>query len=278
MKTKSDKITWAIDEYILESISCIGDLPEAVESSGHNLFRTKYVPLSDEQNYPDYDPEVPVLLYGTIGYISRCKIPFMPGAYAFGNETDANIVMSSILYEYMLNSNYIMMPFGQVAKRHKFIFDLFGDNIFIRPNSGKKSFTGTTFNSYNFDHELYSIKELQHVTDEEICLIAPAFPLKAEYRLVVADHEIIGYSQYRRDDVLDVRCDISNDALKLAEKIARMSKQPDLIYTLDIAELPDGKCRVIELNSFNSSGLYAIDRERVVAGINKAVLKDFNGM
>jgi len=270
-------VLWAIDEYILDSHTCIGDLPAAVKDLGHDVFLTKYVPLSDEQNYPEYDPNVPVLLYGTIGYISRCKIPFIPGTFAFGNETNANVVMSSPFFKYMLNDNYIMIPFGQVLERNKFIFDLFGDNIFIRPNSGKKSFTGTTFNSYNFEHELYSIKELQHVSEEEICLIAPAVSLKAEYRLVVADRNIVGHSQYRRDDVLDVRRDISTSALAFAERVVKENHQPDLIYTLDIAEMPNGDCRIIELNSFNSSGLYAIDRERVVKGVSDVVLKEFNG-
>lgn len=273
-----NKVTWVVDEYMFETRSQLGDLPQAILDAGHDLYRAKYIPLSEDQDYPNLNTiSTPVILYGTIGYISRCKIPFFPGTYAFGSETNCNVYTTSPFGDYLLNRDFILLPFGVLRQRISFLRDLFGDAIFIRPNTGKKAFAGTAFHLDDADVELRTIEELQHTTAEEICLIAKAQDLKAEYRFVVGNHEVIDYSQYRRDNVLDIRRDASVEAMNFAEMIAGLKYQPDLIYTLDIAELPSGECRIIEINSFNSSGLYACDKNVIARRVSEIVLADFNG-
>lgn len=274
------KVVWAVDTLILESPTAIGDITEAIKKCDRaELFETKYIPLSNDQKYPvDVAFNQPVILYGTIGYVSKCRSLFYPRTYADGDTTNCNIWMTSNLQPFLLNRDYFMMPFGEVKRKLDFIFKTFGDGIFIRPNTGKKAFAGTTFNSYNGDHELYSIQELESVTDEILCVIAPAKKLKAEYRFLVGNGDVIDYSQYRRDDILDVRHDTTEEALNFAKSIAGLrSGQPDLIYTLDVAELINGDHAIIEINCFNCSGLYAMDRNIVVEQVTDIVLKDYYG-
>lgn len=278
--TEEVKVVWAVDTIILESPTATGDLIKAINNcSRAELFETKYMPLSNVQNYPTDKAMInPVILYGTIGYVNKCRDLFYPRTYAGGDETNCNVFMTSNLRPFLLNQEYMMLPFGEVQRNLDFVFKTFGDAIFIRPNTGKKAFAGTTFNSYNGVHELYCIEELEHVTPEVICVVAPAKHIKAEYRFLIGNGAVLDYSQYRRDNILDVRHDVTEKALHFAKTIAGMrSGQPDLIYTLDVAELISGDHAIIEINCFNCSGLYAMDRNIVVDKVTDIVLKDYYG-
>lgn len=277
----TNKVLWAVDTLLTENRNTVTDISKAIQNCPDALlFETKYIPLSDEQNYPFVNTIAqPVILYGSIGYVNKCKEPFYPGVYAFDYRTDFHGYMTSPLEPYMLNQKFFMLPFGSILNQIEFIFDTFGEYVFIRPNSGKKSFAGTTFNAWNYELELRTIRELQHVTDDEMCVIAPCQPIKAEYRIIIGNRKVIGYSQYRRDDILDIRRDVPEDGLAFANMIANLPYQPDLIYTLDIAEMSNaiGLYKIIELNAFNCSGLYAIDTNVLVREVTDIVLKDFNG-
>jgi hypothetical protein len=277
----TNKVLWAVDTILTENRNSLANISESVRNCDKaELFETKYIPLSDEQKYPNINPiAVPVILYGSIGYVNKCKEPFYPGVYAFDYRTDFQGYMTSPFEPYMLNQKFFMLPFGSILNQIEFIFETFGEYIFIRPNSGKKSFAGTTFNAWNYELELKTIKELQHVTDDEMCVLAPCQPILAEYRIIIGNRKVIGYSQYRRNDILDIRRDIPESGLTFAKFIANLPYQPDLIYTLDIAEMSNaiGLYKIIELNTFNCSGLYAIDTDVLVREVTDIVLKDFNG-
>lgn len=269
-------MNWIVDTYILESRSTIGDLLSAIRDSGSNLHTTKYVPFADEQDYgPKEFVNGPTILYGTVGYVRKCKIPFMPGALGVGEEMNCNHYYANLPAEDMLNQPFIMMPFAQVKHWINDLLYTFDGKFFLRPNAGSKTFTGMVITKDNHEHELSATQQITSVSPETICLLSKVQSLKGEFRFVVGGGEVIDGSEYRWDDVLDIRRDYPEECKALAEKIAKHSWQPDIVYCVDVALTENNGPKVIELNSFSSAGLYACDKRLVVDRVNEIVIKEY---
>lgn len=275
------KVNWLVDGYLLDSASNVGDLVQAIKDSGHNLHLTKYIPLGEsyDQDYgPDHWLNEPTILYGQIGYIKKCNKPFIPGAYGFNNNTDCNVYYTKIPSEWMLNADFFMLPFGIIKNNIQRIFSMVDDNkFFLRPNSGRKTFAGLVINDSNYEHEFNSSQQITSVTDETICVVAPVKKLQGEFRFAVIGGEVIDGSEYRWDNILDIRRDYPQECWELANKMAKHSWIPDAGFTVDVALTENGP-KIIELNSLASSGLYAIDRNIFVEKVSEYALKEFNGL
>lgn len=164
--------------------------------------------------------------------------------------------------KFMLNSDFIMMPWGSLLQNKEVIFRAFDtEKFFIRPNSGRKIFTGTTIGRKWFDKELKIIESLPNssISNTDLVLISSTKDIVSEYRLAVCsdpdlnnDHHILGSAKYSGEDQPYIE-DIADYFLK------RVDYRPNLLYTMDLAILKDGSSRVVELNSFHSAGLYGMD-------------------
>ena len=65
---------------------------------------------------------------------------------------------------------------------------------------------------------------------------------------------------------------------ELAKHVAEMEWQPDRVYVLDLAYFKDkDEPKIIELNAFSSSGLYACDTYKIVEAVSIAALKEQSG-
>ena len=274
------KVNWVVDANILDSRSTVGDLAQAIRDAGHNLNLAKYIPFanSEEQDFgpQEWDHE-PTILYGSHGYLKKCKRPFNPGAYGLNGNMMCNVYYSYIPEEWMLNGQFIMLPFSHVVKNFEAILNMFyDDKVFLRPNSGFKTFAGLVLTHENYRDELSASQQLTSVMPETICMVAEAKPLKAEFRFLVVDGEVVDGSEYRWDNVLDIRHDYDADCHKLAQQMAAHSWQPDSIYTCDVA-LTEHVPKIVELNSFACAGLYALDKNIVVNRVSEFAYKDFHG-
>lgn len=170
-----------------------------------------------------------------------------------------------------------MLPMMEILRKREQIFNQFGidDTIFIRPNSGAKTFTGQTVHLEFLDKEFqlfenYAGKSLDRI----IAVISSPKVIDREWRCVASKGKIIAYSQYRSKNNLDIKRGISYNALKLAIKIAEEKWQPDKVYTIDICE-SNGKCSMLEINSFSCSGLYDSDMKKVVKEVSKIAVDEW---
>jgi hypothetical protein len=271
------KVNWVIDEYILESRSTVGDLCQAVLDSGAGLHRTKYVPFADDQDYGHFTEKECVVLYGTHGFLKKCKTPFIPGAFGVNPNTSCNVYYSYIPVEMMLNSHYFYLPWSHIRDYTTNVFGLVGKTeFFVRPISGYKTFAGFVVDWKDYEFELKSSQQLSSVTSETICLVAPVKKLLGEFRFIIGDGEVIDGSEYRWDEKLDIRHDWPKECWKVADTVAKLPWQLDRVYTCDVALTGDGP-RVVELNSFACAGLYATDKNLVVNRINEIAMKEFKG-
>lgn len=271
-------INWVLDAYILDSRSLMGDLPQAIIDSGANFYETKYVPFADEQDYGPADwVKEPTILYGTHGYLKRCKIPFVPGGYGLSESMHCNHYYSRIPSDWLLNSQFVMTTFADLQNNPSKYFDLFfTSKLFIRPNNGFKTFAGMIITRDNVDFELNSSMQLTSVMPETIILVAPCQKIDGEFRFIIGDKHVIDGSEYRWNSVLDIRHDWPQDCWDLAEKMAQHTWQPDVVYSCDVALSENGPM-IIEINSFACAGLYACDKNIIVNRVNEIAQKDFEG-
>lgn len=271
-------VNWVVDTYILESRSTVGDLLASIRKAGHNLHTTKYVPFQDEQDYgPEEWVKEPTVLYGTHGFLNKCKRSYVPGAFGVNSNMHCNMYYAHIPPAWMLNHEYIFTNFADLKRDPQKYFILFGvRKLFIRPNNGFKTFAGMVITKDDADFELSSTQQLTSVMPETFVLIAPAEKITGEFRFVISNGEVVDGSEYRWDGVLDIRRDWPDEAYQLARKMAEHTWQPDSVYCCDVAMTLSGP-RIVEINSFACAGLYACDKDLIVKAISLAAEKEFSG-
>jgi hypothetical protein len=177
----------------------------------------------------------------------------------------------------MVNNEFIVLPWWKLEKSLSLISKLFGDRFFIRPNSGKKIFTGTTLGLKHFYKELDIIKNLpsSSIKEEDLVVIAKEQKIDSEYRLLMHNNKIISYSLYKEIPESNYNDEKLFDYLKSYQEdkdqiekdfsniVSEIKNYPDLLYTLDIAFIGE-EARILELNSAVSAGWYDMDYEKVV--------------
>jgi len=226
-----------------------------VHVSNHNIGK--------EIDFNIFDPKECILCYGDIDFVRQFyqRAPFIPGAWCnFRNMRCSTYY--AYLGKYLLNKNYTIVPLGDLSRR----WDEFAyyhnplypspQEVFIRPDSGTKPFTGYVVNPEE-KHKIQTLSET--VGPETLVVIAPKKEITKEWRFVVCDKKIIAGCQYlpTESQYYDTQ------ALCLAIEISRNEWEPDRCYTIDIAE-SEGKMYLLEINSFSCSGFYACNIESIV--------------
>lgn len=267
-------ITWLIDELLNERQYETGfpTLSEAAEEAGHVVLLTKYVPFSQEPPYIPIPENSCVVTHGTIQFCKQIEKNFgrywTPGMYFNANVKDFT-KFANHMGDDLLNNDYYIIPWAEVVRRRV-------NGVFVKPLSGLKDFVGQVIK----DHD-YNIQPQNPIDPDCLCVVASAHDILAEFRYVIADKKVITGSEYRWDNVLDVRADTHPTCDMLAEKIAEAEWQADTVYVCDIALIiGDDKyeqAKVIELNAFSSSGLYACDTRKIIEAVSRAAEKEFKG-
>jgi hypothetical protein len=224
------------------------------------------------KDVPDSIEGIPDIIRGSVEFLEsmdRFLFEYEESYYHLANYS------CSSYYQYfgprLLNHDCIFMPWGLLRINKELIFKLFKDveKLFIRPNSGRKIFTGTTLSKKWWDKELDIIKGLPYtyIKDTDMVVISSAKKILKEYRLLMHKNELISYSIYEGDSH-------PGDNIIINFFAKTIDYFPDWLYTMDLAWTEDS-VKVIELNSFYSSGLYDMDYEKVVNKISELFNKDF---
>lgn len=265
-------IKWAISTEAFEKPG-YPKLTDALKRSGTEFFNAKFdrgLRFYEDIPYNIYDP---VVLYGPIQFVRKNMMAYTPGAFGFKSNMRTSYYMSLYDPDLFFNSRAIYLPFGLISKNKDVFKLLYSDEIFIRPDSGFKSFTGFTTTLDDLDYELSTRKQTHNPDNMEMCLISSAKEILGEFRFVIADGEVITGSQYRWDNKLDIRIDIDHSCWKFAEQIAKLDNQLDSVYTVDIFLTGDGPT-IGEFNSFASAGLYNCDMDKIVEAVNMVSLRE----
>ena len=235
-------------------------------------------PFCDEPKFKENDC---VVAYGSIEFIKNLnyyKKDYIPSSYLEDKSLYCSIYIPKLPKKTYLNEQYIMIPFLEFKNNSSRFYKLFNtNNLFIRPDSSLKIFTGTTISISDFDYEINTLEKLTSVSDSTLILISPVLKIKKEYRFVICNRKVIASSLYKKNDILTVVEGAPNHVSFISQSMAENPWQPDLVYTCDVAELETGEVKIIELNSFSSSGLYACNLKDIIINVSNVAQLEHQG-
>ena len=219
--------------------------------------------------YPEGDC---VVTHGDIEFATRVRDSgrWTPGAFC----TVEHYVWSHYASKYadfLLNADYVMLPFGELRRRREFLFDAVGSDgrFFARPDSPLKLFTGQLVTADSFEKDL-EYMAFYDVPDDALVVVSSPKPIVDEWRFVIAQREVAAGCRYRRGGKLLSEAGYDDDALRVAESVAAREYQPDPVWVVDIGRTTNGEYGVVEIGGFSFADLYACDMSAVVRSVSAA--------
>lgn len=124
-------------------------------------------------------------------------------------------------------------------------------NIFVKPKSKAKLFTGFVINS---NRDLYRLHGIAKDTD---LYCSSVVNWLSEYRVFVNKSRIVGVRNYDGDKALTLNMEVVENAIYDFEK----SNQRTDAYGIDFGVLDDGRTALIEWNDGFALGSYGLEKE-----------------
>lgn len=245
------------------------ELKEEIIKQGHNFKVVDYSPYESNKEYLRlFSKKDCVLFYGSLNFGHQIlkEAPWIPGLFY----TPENYLCSSYypkLQDYLLNKDFMMLPYG--CLKDKLLFEhLTRDNhIFIRPDKGSKSFTGQVVDTDDWQKELNKLNAYSPYPDELVLLSSPT-DIEREWRFIVSD-KVVAWSQYKAKGEHKESEYAPTDVINFAEEVLRETKfRPDPLWTLDICQVGQ-KYYVLEVGCFSCAGLYKASVSRIVKEASK---------
>lgn len=181
--------------------------------------------------------------------------------------------------KYLLNSDYIMMPFAELKRRFKELLmpgdPLYpGGAFFVRPDSNAKTFSATVLSGvrdFGTDDKIKNTWErlLYDPPATELVIIAPVKPIHREWRVICSKGKVITGSRYKTWNQVDYKAELPDAVKELALEICSGEFQPDPIYVLDICDSPSKGTCLLEAGALSVAGLYHCDLEALVREASK---------
>ncbi len=192
------------------------------------------------------------------------------------NSYDFSSFASNFPYGF-LNEDYEIYSFKKFQSSKKEIFQKFGKEdfitgsdeqiIFVRPDSGLKSFSGQVIDE-TFWNAYVNMFRKRNVED-----IVVSTPKKVgnEFRFVVFYNDLVkaGSSYIKNGDVWYEEINSLHPAYRSAKRVAEdcSVKTENGCYILDLVETPT-EYKVVEVNAFSTSDLYDCDRRRIFKSLS----------
>jgi len=280
------KPKWLIERDVFNED--VSSLIEEIYYQGFECTYLKNVKLGSDDWLSDlsrYHNDDCIIFYGSLNLareIQKVK-PWIPGTWCnFKNFFCSKYY--TYFGKYLFNQNYIMMPMKEAIRRKNQLYSYFEtNNLFIRPDSGAKSFTGHVIDinqlteeelGYGFYHEDESI----------LVVISDKKNIEKEWRFVIADKKVISGSSYKEIYDNELEVSINEEPLMwfgdnfnawvFADKIAKNKWEPDRLYTIDICK-SNNKFYLLEINSFSCSDFYNANMEPIVREASRLALQEW---
>jgi hypothetical protein len=170
--------------------------------------------------------------------------------------------------EWYINNNCLFLPFWalKVDIFKNEIFRKFShySKIFIKPDSGFKTFTGFCIDKADWDKEI----NLLNVNDNDLIIVSSGEKILNEWRYWIINNEVITYSSYTYDDkeYEEPPEYLINTANLIAKQIKHLKH-----FTLDLC-LTSGfypHPEVVEINCIYTSGTYNCDLNKLIPKLIK---------
>lgn len=272
------KAKWLIDEFMKEHNE--QDIEAILLSEGFEIKVGKYERFAKKEELPSYfDVDDCVIVYGSLEFVRQQQTKgYIPGPYFQLKNLECLSYTAKLDNPgLLLNDNHVFSNFSELVRRRDFFFSAFRtDELFIRPNSGLKSFTGLTLNRENFDEEINSLKQLSSIEPDTLIIVAPAQKIQAEYRLFIINRQVVAGSSYQKDGEVYLSQQVPDSVKEVGLEMANNAWQPDLAYVCDVAETPDGP-KIVEFNAISTSGLYQANLAKLFNQWSEVACLEFEG-
>ena len=261
------KATWIIENFTKES--SYDELILACKELGH-----KTVEIKGDFKYSDLENinNECVVFNGSIEMSKLVKNHLSPkNCRPICFNTWDNYLCSKYYSHYgnfMFNDRYMMMSLAEVARNKFFVYGNLGKEalIFIRPDSGEKTFQAQLLDLMDVDRFVEKNADIKH----DLVLVSSPKKIIGEWRFVVAGKEIVTYSTYKYQDQITKIPGAPQEAIdKCKEILNDVSYSPDPVFCMDICESGDHEFYLLELTSFSSCGLYSCNKYKIVSEVSK---------
>ncbi len=232
------------------------------------------IPFSNDGLQGEFELERiadPIFAFGSHSLSRICVLRgYKPGAFISENKN-----MDVLLEHYgneMLNVDMRIGKLGEIDTDLK--------EFFIRPARDTKAFIAEVVTKNDFEEFRNNIGKLHKglnystVTPDTMVVISVPKKITQECRFFIVDRKIVTYSQYKIGETIKYCPVVDPFIIEYVEKIIS-GWQPEIAYCLDIA-VSEGQPKVLEINSINSSGLYALDTQKFIMAI-EALTDRFKG-
>lgn len=161
--------------------------------------------------------------------------------------------------ELLFNDRYAFIPFKDLSRRKWDLYGWLGKEslIFVRPDSGEKSFPA----------ELVDLQDIDKLVDnydyQGLAVVSTPKNFVGEWRFVVSGRKIWAVSSYRYQGIYTCVPSAPLGASQLVQKVIDKNIEPDDIFCVDVVQDTAGDFWVMELTSFSSAGLYACNVDKI---------------
>jgi hypothetical protein len=268
-------VNWLIDNNAFDDQKRIA---EEVERQGMRCEIASFRHGDEEKDWKKLFGETDcVVFYGSLATAAMIKreMPYwVPGVHCNLKAFQCTNYYPA-LGKYLLNEQYIMIPYGELKRKKDFLFNTLGidDALFIRPNSGAKSFTGTLLYLESYEKEVDKL-DFYNVQADELCVVAEPRNVTTEWRFVVANKKVVAGSLYQCEGSSLRYPAAQGTAWHLAEEVAQLY-EPDKVWTVDICRTKGGNYYLLEIGSFSCAGLYECDLEAVIREVSVTALEEW---
>jgi hypothetical protein len=255
---------WIIENWSQQRSSLA--LATAIESLGFELKMLRDFRVADWK-----DIEGPVMFQGSIN-MADIMVHTMTKAYPVSWKSKKNFLCSTYYPHFgslLFNDYYVMLPLSEFHRQKFFCYGTFGKEtkVFLRPDSGEKTFTGQLVDLQDHEEFINLCKSLG--IEHELVIVSTPKNIRGEYRFVVSEKGIIAQSTYQFQGLRTIIPSTPKGAREMCEKVIAVGWHPAPVYCVDIAEDNDGKFWLLELTSFTSAGLYACNPTDIVREVSK---------
>lgn len=230
----------------------------------------------------DFAEEDCVVFHGSFQFARQVEqtAKWIPGVYCNKQKLDCLYYYPRI-GKHLLNSHYMMLPFGELNRRKNELFDFAGFGpgepapvVFIRPSSGLKSFTGKVVMEENWDKDV-KLMAFYDVLPEALVVAASAYQINHEWRTVVVDGKVVAAAQYKKGNDFCRITGAPSEVMQYAQQVVDETKfDPDPAWTLDICDV-NKELKVVEVGSLSCAGFYGADPELIIPAVNAVALKEW---
>ena len=260
------KVTWVLEDHIFtkafhqEMLDCLRDqnIPYHIITVTDGAIEGKI-------------PEIagPVIFYGSLVGRQVCeRYGWTPGVWN-NPEYFSERKLIDAIGPLALNYDAQTVPFRDAVKTAK---TMDWDPFFIKPNSDVKEFAGMIQTQEDFNEWYMKMMTIGYfhegIEDRPVVISSPKI-LGKEWRLVVLEQKVIAYSIYRQFQKVIPKRDCPAEVIALAEQVVA-GFNPAPVFVVDICETING-LRVVELNGFNSAGLYKCDVTAIIPAVTEFV-------